>query len=151
MLKLPGMTPHTAAKHLLLRRYFDRWFPILGKREKSINYIDGFAGPGEYQGGEIGSPQIAIEAAKAHVERGTLAQVVQIHFTFVEADTDSAANLRSKLSAIKFPPSFDVAVVAGEFAEVMAAELDQIDKAGMALAPTFAFVDPSDSAAYPWT
>lgn len=142
MLKLPVMTPHTAAKHLLLKRYLDRWFPILGKGDRSINYIDGFAGPGEYQGGEEGSPQVAIGAAKAHVDRGTLAPDVQIDFTFVEADPHSAENLRSKLSALTLPPSFTWSVVPGEFAEVIGAELDQIERSGTALAPTFAFVDP---------
>ena len=72
MTTLPKMVPHTAAKHLLLKRYLDRWFPILGKYNQRINYIDGFAGPGEYEGGEPGSPLLAIEAAKYHVERGTL-------------------------------------------------------------------------------
>ena len=116
--KLPAMTPHTAAKHKILRQYLDRWFPILGRTERSINYIDGFAGPGEYQGGEVGSPQIAIEAARVHVERGTLAPDVRIDFTFVEADPDSAQNLRAKLSALSLPPSFEWEVVPGEFAEV---------------------------------
>jgi three-Cys-motif partner protein len=142
MLKLPKMTPHTAAKHLLLRRYLDRWFPILGRTEKSINYIDGFAGPGEYQAREVGSPHIAIEAAKAHVERGSLAPDVEIDFTFVEADPDSAENLKARLAPIVLPPSFRVSVIPGEFATVIGAELDQIERAGLALAPTFAFVDP---------
>src|SRR5258705_10694676 len=104
MLKLPKMTPHTAAKHLLLRRYLDCWFPILGKSEKSINYIDGFAGPGEYQGGEIVSPQVATEAAKAHVERGPLAPDCKIDFTFVNADPHSAADLNASLSALVLAP-----------------------------------------------
>src|SRR4051795_4199773 len=106
MLKLPKMTPHTAAKHLLLKRYLDRWFPILGRFHKSINYIDGFAGPGEYQGGEVGSPQMAIEAAKAHVDQGTLDPEVQIHFSFVEADPDAAENLEARLSTLRYPSSF---------------------------------------------
>jgi three-Cys-motif partner protein len=106
MPKLPVMTPHTAAKHLLLRRYLDRWFPILGKADRSINYIDSFAGPGEYQTGEVGSPQVAIEAAKAHVERGTLSPNVQIDFTFVEADPASTGKFREKPSALALPASF---------------------------------------------
>ncbi len=39
MTALPKMVPHTAAKHLLLKRYLDRWFPILGKYNQRINYI----------------------------------------------------------------------------------------------------------------
>ncbi len=142
MLKLPAMTPHTAAKHLLLKGYLDRWFPILGSSHKSIRYIDGFAGPGEYQTGEIGSPQIAIEAAKAHVEKGTLDPNVQIHFSFIEADLDSARNLEAKLSALTRPSSFKVEVIPGEFAKTVGTELDDLERAGETPAPIFAFVDP---------
>jgi three-Cys-motif partner protein len=142
MLKLLPMTPHTQAKHLLLKRYLDRWFPILGNREKAINYLDGFAGPGEYLSGDEGSPQIAIRAAMAHVHNRSLSPEVKIHFTFVEADSDSADHLKKRLASLQTPPSFDIEVIPGEFAEVMSAELDRIDKKGTALAPTFAFVDP---------
>ena len=83
---LPKMAPHTAVKHLLLKRYLDRWFPILGKYHRRINYIDGFAGPGKYDGGEPGSPLLAIDAAKYHVEHGNLAPDVDISFVFVESD-----------------------------------------------------------------
>ncbi len=142
MLKLPKMTPHTAAKHLLLKRYLDRWFPILGRYHNLITYIDGFAGPGEYQGGEAGSPQLAIEAAKAHVEKGTLDPDVQIHFSFVEADPESAENLKARLSALHFPSSFRVEVTTGRFAETIGTELDRLEHSGQAPAPIFAFVDP---------
>ena len=55
--------PHTAAKHQILRKYLDAWLPILGTYNNRMLYIDGFAGPGEYTGGEPGSPIIALEAA----------------------------------------------------------------------------------------
>src|SRR5215475_1669133 len=55
--------PHTSAKHQILRNYLDAWLPILGKYNRRIVYIDGFSGPGEYAGGEPGSPIIALEAA----------------------------------------------------------------------------------------
>jgi len=57
--------PHTSAKHQILRKYLDAWLPILGRHNSRIVYIDGFAGPGEYSGGEPGSPIIALEAAYA--------------------------------------------------------------------------------------
>ena len=142
MLKLPKMAPHTAAKHLLLKRYLDRWFPIIGKYHKSINYIDGFAGPGEYQGGELGSPQMAIEAAMAHVAKGTLGSNVQIHFSFVESDMDSARNLEKKLSTLKCPSSFSIEVTSGRFAETIGLELDRLEREKQSPSPIFAFVDP---------
>ena len=103
MAKLLKMVPHTAAKHLLLKKYLNAWFPILGKHHGRINYIDGFAGPGEYEDGEVGSPIIAIEAAKAHVAKGTLPSNVNINFIFVEAESEYADHLRSRLDALSIP------------------------------------------------
>jgi three-Cys-motif partner protein len=139
---LPKMVPHTTAKHLLLKRYLDRWFPILGKYNRRINYIDGFAGPGEYEGGEPGSPLLAIEAAKYHVEHGTLAPNVIINFIFVEAKPDYARHLQIKLDALARPPQFKAGIIQGEFADVMGRRLDDLEMESKVLAPTFAFVDP---------
>lgn len=142
MLPLPKMVPHTAAKHLLLKRYLDAWFPILGKYHNRINYIDGFAGPGEYEDGEDGSPILAIEAAKNHVERGTLASNVNINFIFVEAEPDYATHLQQRLTRLSCPGQFKFGVVPGEFANVIGGLLDNLEKGNKVLAPTFAFVDP---------
>jgi len=38
--------PHTKAKHEILRRYLNAWFPILNSWNNRIIYIDGFSGPG---------------------------------------------------------------------------------------------------------
>lgn len=46
------LDPHTLAKHEILRRYLEAWFPIVGRYSHRIVYIDGFAGPGRYAGGE---------------------------------------------------------------------------------------------------
>jgi hypothetical protein len=55
------LEPHTRAKHEILRRYLQAWIPILTQGGfKNILYIDGFAGPGRYAGGEDGSPVIAV-------------------------------------------------------------------------------------------
>src|SRR5689334_15283365 len=119
MAELPTMAPHTAVKHLLLKRYLDCWFPILGKFNSRINYIDGFAGPGEYGGGELGSPILAIEAARYHVDRGTLSPNVNINFIFVEINPEYASHLRSKLRLLQLPPQFSVRVLQGAFANVI--------------------------------
>jgi three-Cys-motif partner protein len=150
MKPLPKMVPHTAAKHLLLKRYLDRWFPILGRYHARINYIDGFAGPGVYEDGEPGSPVLAIQAAKEHVEKGTLSPTVEINFGFVEADTDYETYLRSQLASLSHPSHFKVSVFPGEFAQVIGGILDKIQQEGSALAPTFAFVDPFGFAGIPF-
>ena len=61
-------SPHTAAKHNILRKYVQAWSAILaqGSFHRRIIYIDGFAGPGEYIGGEDGSPIIVLRSLKEH-------------------------------------------------------------------------------------
>ena len=55
---------HTLAKIAILRAYLQAWFTILGTTvRKDMLYIDGFAGPGSYRGGEDGSPIVAVRAA----------------------------------------------------------------------------------------
>jgi three-Cys-motif partner protein len=142
MAKLPKMAPHTAAKHALLRRYLNAWFPILGKNHPRITYIDGFAGPGEYEDGEIGSPILAIEAANHHVAKGTLAPNVAINFIFVEADPEYAAHLEAKLAALEIPAQFKIELIRGEFAAVIGDKLDHLEVAKNEIGPMFAFVDP---------
>ena len=75
---------------------------------------------------------------------------MKIHFSFIESDPDSADHLRKTLASLQAPPSFDVEVIPGQFAQVMSAELDRIDGQGMALAPTFAFVDPFGFSGIPY-
>jgi len=136
------MVPHTAAKHLLLKLYLDRWFPILGMHNQRMNYIDGFAGPGEYQSGEAGSPIIAIESAMAHVAKGTLGPDVAINFIFIESKPEHADHLRSRLSNLVVPSSFHIGVIDGEFSEQVGGILDRLDSENKTLAPTFVLVDP---------
>ena len=52
--KLWPLEPHTTGKHLVLRAYLNAWLPILSSGNSRVLFIDGFAGPGEYAGGEEG-------------------------------------------------------------------------------------------------
>lgn len=106
---------HTRAKHALLKLYLDRWFPILGKYNGRLNYIDGFAGPGMYTGGEKGSPILAIESAKQHLDEGRLSPKVTINFAFVESTAAHANHLRDVLAQMSMPQQFKVEVIDGEF------------------------------------
>lgn len=151
MAKLPAIAPHTVAKHVLLKRYLDAWFPILGRYNDRINYIDGFAGPGEYEGGEEGSPLLAIDAARSHIERGTIPGHVIVRLFFIEANPESAAHLRCKLSRIQVPPQVKVAIIEREFASAIGEVLDNLQSTGKMLAPTFAFVDPFGFSGIPFS
>jgi three-Cys-motif partner protein len=63
------MDRHTQAKHEILRRYLGAWLPILLNHCERARIIDGFAGPGEYEGGRIGSPLIALQILLTHSDK----------------------------------------------------------------------------------
>ena len=138
--------PHTSAKHQILRKYLDAWLPILGTYNKRIVYIDGFAGPGEYKGGEPGSPIIALEAARTH--RANLAG--ELVFVFMEERPDRVAHLQGRIATIQLPGHFNVRVEQGTFAEQLAALLDGLDKERGQIAPTFALIHPFGFAGIPY-
>ena len=131
-----SLDPHTEAKHTLLKLYLDRWFPIMGKYNNTINYIDGFAGPGQYAGGEKGSPILAVESAMKHVAGGALAPNVTVNFIFVESDRGHAAHLRQKLDELGAAQQFKIQVIDGAFRDSMEEILGKIEAENKALAPT---------------
>ena len=141
------LQPHTRAKHQILRKYLDAWFPILARYNSRILYIDGFSGPGRYSGGEIGSPIIALESARTH--RANLAG--EWNFLFVEERKDRAENLRGEVNALQLPSHFKVEVECKTFAETISLKLDQLDVAGHQIAPTFALIDPFGFSGLPYS
>jgi three-Cys-motif partner protein len=136
-----NLDPHTRAKHEILRRYLEAWTPILSLAGfPVIAYVDGFAGPGLYSGGEDGSPIIALKAALQHRERikGKLL------FLFIEKDDDRANMLQELVGALDIPTNFRVHVAGGRTFEQGFREklLDFYTNQAKALPPTFAFIDP---------
>lgn len=130
--------PHTAAKHLILRRYLEAWFPKLGWTRRVV-FIDGFAGPGEYIGGEPGSPVIALNAAIQH--KGDLSQC-ELLFMFVERDAERFIHLERLLRKIDKPENIKLHAVRGEFANELGEILDRIEREGRNLAPSLTMIDP---------
>ena len=133
------LEPHTRAKHEILRRYLQAWMVILSQgRFPEILYIDGFAGPGEYIGGEAGSPIIALDTALAY--RPPLQ--AKVHFLFVEKDAERADHLRQQIAQRTVPSNFYVIVDGGHtFEDAFNARYSQFQRRGN-LMPTFAFIDP---------
>lgn len=141
--------PRSLAKHEILRRYLQAWFPILASRNERLLYIDGFAGPGRYSKGEEGSPVIALGAARAQFARVASSELL---FVFAEADAARAAHLNDvEIPALKLPPHFRTTVHQRSFEEVLQDSLDSLDAAGLARIPTFAFVDPFGIKGLPFT
>lgn len=148
VIQMQGVTwpipPHTKAKHDILRRYLQAWFPIIAStRHQRLIYLDGFAGPGEYKEGEEGSPVIALQALIEHKLWGRLRENEFIFF-FIEKDKKRAIYLENLLKG-KFPacPSnIKYYVIGSEFEPTLSNILDDLEEKGSKLAPTFAFIDP---------
>lgn len=133
-----AIEPHTRAKHDILRRYLGAWFPILGSRSPRVVYIDGFSGPGRYEGGEPGSPIIALREALKHSQR---LRSTKITFLFVDESIDRITQLARELSGFPTPPHFDVNVRPGASEQEIRNLLDELDGSAVQT-PVFAFLDP---------
>ena len=83
--------PHTLAKHGILKTYLEAWAAILSKSRfgSELLFVDGFAGPGRYIGGELGSPLVALNSILAH--NRPLEKSVRLRF--IELDTDRHRHL----------------------------------------------------------
>ncbi len=134
---------HTEGKHLVLRSYLQAWLPIIGRWNKRILFIDGFAGPGEYEGGEEGSPLVAMRSLVEHASSHAInAQVV---FFFIEKDRSRAEHLRKQVGGwrSRLPERAEAHVIEGEFDRSMTELLNEFDEQRRAMAPAaFVMIDP---------
>jgi three-Cys-motif partner protein len=80
-------------KLAIIKKYIDGFSRILGRSNREIYYVDGFAGRGIYDNGEKGSPVLAAEAS-------LIFQQGNMPFTLkcinVEKDHDNYANLSAE-------------------------------------------------------
>jgi three-Cys-motif partner protein len=146
--------PHTLVKHRILRRYLQAWFPILtqqgqilrrryGNLDRSeILFIDGFAGPGAYQGGEKGSPLIALEEVLNH----TLPFPMPVQMLFIERREDRYLHLEKLLEqkSAQIASSPNLRSVLGECGECdskLNRLLDNCDRNHTKFGPALAFLD----------
>jgi three-Cys-motif partner protein len=135
--------PHTEAKHKILDGYLKAWLPILGSSTTRLIYLDGFAGPGEYEGGEDGSPIIALKMARDHILLNhKILRGKEIIFYFIDKNCSYCENLKGKITEMELPENFKCHVECAKFDEHLTAVLDQLDGARSMIAPTFAFIDP---------
>lgn len=140
------LEPHTAAKHELIRRYLNAWFPILSTYSGRVIFLDGFAGPGVYSNGQVGSPVIALQTLLDH---GHLQRMRNCEFLFVfmEPERDRAASLQQVLEDFVaerggLPSNVKYSVVEQTFREGAEEILAELESQKAQLAPMFAFIDP---------
>lgn len=139
--KLPTIweiEPHTLAKHAILKRYLDAWLPIMSSFNGRIVYIDGFAGPGKYKGGEEGSPIIAIDAVVNHRQKIDAEMI----FLFIEVDKERCEHLKQLVDGIVKPTNLKCECKNSKFDETLSDIFKYLNEQRKKLAPTFAFIDP---------
>lgn len=156
--KLPTLwplQPHTAAKHTILKKYLQAWMPIMTlgwNYNKRAVIIDGFAGPGEYDKGEDGSPIIILKEAISYLSSFPDLKP-QLRFIFIEQDINRYQNLKKKVSelfdnqeimdnSLFVPFDYDfmrIYLINEKFEEFLSVFLEQMDGK---MAPCFAFIDP---------
>lgn len=149
-----AIEPRTQAKHEILNRYLQAWTAILSLGKASpIAYVDGFAGPGVYEKGEIGSPIIALNAALEQQRLHPRMASTPLIFLFIEQKNDRAARLQESIDVRELPPNFHVKVVGGVSFEQGFREnlLDFYRNRNKPLPPTFAFIDPFGWTRVPFT
>jgi len=145
-----AMEPHTKAKHEILSYYLKGWLPILAKFHRRLLYVDGFAGPGEYTGGEDGSPIVALKVALEPALESRLQRPgMELVFIFIEKDPDRCQNLRERLGDLQSPPNFQIATYCNSFAEVFDQVLTEIEEQNKSLASSFVFIDPFGPTGFP--
>ena len=141
--KIPWeIDPHTSVKHEILRRYLQAWIPILSRYHGRVIYFDGFAGPGEYldiKGNKVdGSPIIEIKSFLGHTFKD---RIKEVRFVFVEKTLQVFEHLKNQLAPYN-SPNLKMDLYNDEFDKVINGGLDELEKKGANIAPTFCFIDP---------
>lgn len=136
------LDPHTIGKHLVLQYYMEAWLPIMTTWNGRVLFIDAFAGPGEYTGGEPGSPLVALRALAEHSARNRMKG--DINYLFIEKDPKRCSHLRQVLSKFEpaIPQNCRFQVFNSTFDETLTQVLDRIDDQNRNLAPSFVMIDP---------
>lgn len=125
----------------MLRTYLQAWFPIIasGFSRLGLTYVDAFAGPGEYEGGELGSPLIALtQARRPDVSR----HGSPVRMLFIEANESRWIHLHSlieqRFPVATRPQSWRVRTIHGRCEEQLIPALAEI---GAGNAPIFVNFD----------
>lgn len=129
-------TPQNRIKHEILGKYFSAYMRALGRSANAYHYVDGFAGPGLYEGKIPGSPLIAL----AILSKQSLPWTV----SFVEADGKLFSQLVGAI--LKHPATekmFEPPILKkGEFAQFVDGVLSRAIYTKFNKVATFAFIDP---------
>ncbi len=142
---LPYLKQVSRIKHRILKDYLVPWAIILGSAHQRLGYVDCFAGGGSYadeQGNPLpGSPQIAVDVARQHVESHRNCSLV---LGFVEKDHRTADALRAVLPPrSSLPPKVSYTIFEESAQDFVQSLISTATQGGSGtIIPTFFFVDP---------
>lgn len=134
----------TPIKHRILRHYLEHWLPAVLSQHECIRLFDCFAGPGEYTGGEMGSPLIAIDVLYQCIPDAE--QRKKVELIFIDNHKRRYYHLfnmikryeRNEPEITRLCPC----IVYSTFIRNMKARLDIMERHQEATYQTFAFIDP---------
>lgn len=89
----------TLIKHVILKRYLEKLAYKVGSWCKTINYVDGFAGPWKNQSEDLADTSPGIALSELRKVRDVLSREVQIRCLFIEKDPQAWRSLEDFLSA----------------------------------------------------
>jgi three-Cys-motif partner protein len=116
----------------------------LGVSGTELLFVDGFAGPGRYAGGQDGSPILAIKSILSHSHD----LKVPIKFLFIEINKERHAILRDAIKAYKEQAAKSrriksITVEQGDCETVLNKMLDDLQKEKRKVGPALFFLDQS--------
>jgi three-Cys-motif partner protein len=114
----------------------------MGATGAELLFVDGFAGPGCYSGGEDGSPILAVKSVLNH----SLPIPVPVNFLFVEKDKERCAILKANIQKLKreiekSPRIKSYRVEQGDCEKILNTFFDQRQKQSRPLGPGLFFLD----------
>lgn len=130
----------TVIKHQAYRRYLNCWMPKVLQKFPAGVVIDGFAGPGVYSDGRVGSTSVI---ANAFLEHDARAAFSHLHVFALEERFDRRDHLEAQMARVPQHPRLHIRVQpAGSFQH----HVDDIARAAAAAAgpgaPTVWIIDP---------
>lgn len=106
-----------------------------------VLFIDSFSGPGEYRGGEDGSPIIALKVYVQHSHRNRMRG--ELVYIFTDESQDRIDYLTDvAIPRLTIPKNVPIVAEAAKFDESMTELLDELADNHHNMAPAFAFLDP---------
>lgn len=141
------MKGQTEVKHDILEKYLQPWLYRITSLDRTVHYIDGFAGWGRYPDGSPGSPIIALSVANDNLP-SVSSKLDRFQCTFVKKDLSNFESLQSAVNdeLQSCSPLIDAQCQNREFEEFAREYLTEEEvavEAGVGKTPpTFAFIDP---------